>query len=56
MQNPLLQDGALDASNKRIGINTRLLKIDLLTGHTREFVYQIGSGKGDKNAWFSRMA
>lgn len=49
MQNPLIQDGALDSSLKRVGVNTRLLQVDLMTGVTKEFVYQIESGNGSKN-------
>ncbi|MFL5328373.1 MAG: esterase-like activity of phytase family protein [Gemmataceae bacterium] len=41
MQSPLIQDGAIDAQNKRIGINNRILEIDLKSGKTREFVYQL---------------
>lgn len=41
MQSPLIQDGGLDKENKRVGLNTRLLEIDRLTGQTREFVYQL---------------
>ena len=39
MQNPLIQDGALNASNSRRGINDRILEIDMATGQTREFLY-----------------
>lgn len=49
MQNPLIQDGALDQSFKRIGINSRLLKVNLGAGLTQEFVYQIEPGNGSKN-------
>ena len=41
MQNALLQDGALDAKNTRIGVNNRILELDLATGKTREIVYRI---------------
>lgn len=41
MQSPLIQDGALDKDKKRIGINARLLEVDLATAKTREFVYQL---------------
>jgi hypothetical protein len=47
MQNALIQDGALDAANKRIGLNARLLEIDRASGATRELVYPLdakGSG------------
>jgi hypothetical protein len=49
MQNPLLQDGALDSNFKRIGINARMLRLDVATGATQEFVYQIEAGNGSKN-------
>ena len=39
MQNALIQDGALNASNSRRGLHNRILEIDLATGLTREFVY-----------------
>lgn len=41
MQNALIQDGALDVANKRVGLNNRLVQIDLASKATREFVYQI---------------
>jgi hypothetical protein len=41
MQSPLLQDGALDASNNKAGTNNRMLEITLSTGATREFLYQM---------------
>ncbi len=41
MQNALLQDHALDSNLKRVGKNNRLLEIDLQTGTTREFLYQL---------------
>ena len=43
MQSPLIQDGGLDASLSRVGINTRLLEINLDTGAVREFLYQLDS-------------
>ena len=43
MQSPLIQDGALDKKNKRIGENVRILEITLETGATREFVYPLES-------------
>ena len=39
MQSPLIQDGALDASGKRIGKNIRILRIDLKTLKTEEYVF-----------------
>ena len=41
MQGPLFQDGALDANNKRVGRNLRLLEVQRRTGTTREFVYPL---------------
>lgn len=43
LQSPLIQDGALDDMNKRIGTNCRLLEINRTTGKTREFLYQLDS-------------
>ncbi len=39
LQNPLIQDGALDAANKRVGLNTRIVETDVVTGATRELLY-----------------
>jgi hypothetical protein len=44
MQNALIQDGALDARNGRIGLANRLLEIDLASGTTRELVYLLDEG------------
>ena len=42
MQNALLQDGALNpGTTDRVGLNNRILKIDLQTGETHEYVYRI---------------
>lgn len=41
LQSPLIQDGALDAANKRIGIHVRFLELDLAEGKTRELVYPL---------------
>jgi hypothetical protein len=41
MQNALIQDGALNSSNSRRGVNNRILRIDIATGATQEFVYQL---------------
>lgn len=54
MQSALIQDNALTypaepASPSRVGLNNRILKYDLLTGETKEFVYTmnaISQGKG----------
>jgi len=45
MENALIQDGALDSSNKRVGTNNRLLEVEIATGKSREFVYQLDSAK-----------
>lgn len=41
MQSPLIQDGALDASNSRIGLNVRILETDTASGAAREFLYPL---------------
>jgi len=41
LQQPLLQDSGLDAQNKPLGLNCRLLEIDLKSGAIREFVYPL---------------
>jgi hypothetical protein len=41
MQNALIQDNALDSNFKRIGLNNRLLEIDVNTATTQEFLYQL---------------
>jgi hypothetical protein len=43
MQNPLIQDGALVAG-KRTGINDRIITIDIATGTTHEYLYQLTDG------------
>lgn len=43
MQSALIQDGALDAGNNRIGLNNRILEIDVETGTAREFLYTLES-------------
>jgi hypothetical protein len=40
-QSPLIQDGALDEKNKRVGINVRIWEHDLKSGGSREFLYQL---------------
>lgn len=45
MQNALIQDGALDADNARVGLNNRILEIDTRTNQTRELVYQVDNKK-----------
>ncbi len=44
MQSPLLQDGALDGNLKRIGVNLRLLKVNLKSRASAEFVYPLENG------------
>ncbi len=51
MQNALIQDNGLDGNTPpgRKGLNNRILRYDLLTGRTKEFVYtmdKISQGKG----------
>lgn len=43
LQSPLIQDNALSETNKRWGVNTRILEIDIASGKTREFLYQLHS-------------
>src|ERR1044072_6862613 len=48
MQNALIQDHGLSGTD-RVGLNNRILKIDLVTGETREYVYvldAINRGQG----------
>ena len=50
MQNALIQDNGLNpGTTDRLGLNNRILKIDLLTGETHEYVYvldAINRGQG----------
>lgn len=43
MQSPLIQDNGLDSSQKRVGLNVRILAVDLETGTTKEYVYQLAN-------------
>ncbi len=43
MQSPLIQDGALSATNSRIGTNVRILQVDIASGATKEFLYTLDS-------------
>lgn len=43
VQSPLLQDGALDGSNNRVGTNCRLIEIDLSSSTRREFLYPLST-------------
>jgi len=46
MQGPLIQDGKKSSDNTKVtGTHCRLLKIDLATGQTTEFVYELDSEK-----------
>jgi len=49
MQNALIQDGALNSSNSRRGVNNRILEIDLETGATRELLYQLDNRSNGVN-------
>lgn len=40
LQSPLLQDAELDAKGKKVGLNARLVRIDLQTGKQQQFVYR----------------
>ncbi len=41
LQSPLIQDHALNAKLKRVGTNDRLLALDVATGATKEYLYQL---------------
>lgn len=43
MQSPLLQDHALTSSGKKSGTDLRMVTIDIASGATKEFVYQLNS-------------
>lgn len=43
MQSPLIQDGAVDSTNSRVGTNDRIIEIDVETGAVREFLYVMDS-------------
>jgi hypothetical protein len=48
MQNPLIQDNALNANLNRRGINDRIVKFDTATGQeTGQFLYQLDSGSAN---------
>jgi hypothetical protein len=49
VQSPLFQDGAVDENNQAAGFNNRILEIDVATGKTREFVYQLDAKKNGVN-------
>lgn len=43
MQSPLLQDAALTSAGKKNGVNVRIVTIDIESGATKEYVYQLSS-------------
>lgn len=43
MQSPLLQDNALTSAGKKNGVNVRIVTIDIESGATKEYVYQLSS-------------
>lgn len=49
LQSPLIQDGGLDKENQRVGLNCRILEVDLASGKTREFVYPLDSPSNGVN-------
>jgi hypothetical protein len=44
MQSPLIQDGALNAANGRVGVNVRLLDMNLVDDSTHEYLYRLQTG------------
>lgn len=49
LQSPLIQDGGLNAKNDRVGLNIRMLSIDIESGKTAQFVYPLTSPKNGVN-------
>lgn len=43
MQSPLIPDGGVGPDGKRVGVNCRILEVDIASGKTREFVYRLDS-------------
>ncbi len=43
MQNALIQDGALNAANSRVGFNNRIVEFDLVNNTTKEYVYPLAA-------------
>lgn len=41
MQSPLIQDGGLGKDNARVGLHCRILRIEIASGKTSEFVYPL---------------
>jgi hypothetical protein len=47
MQSPLIQDGGLDSSNKRVGLNSRLIQVTVANGEIHEYLYRLdAAGNG----------
>lgn len=44
VQRPLIQDSQAGTGEKRVGLNCRLLEIDLKSSKTRELIYQLDDG------------
>lgn len=49
LQSPLIQDDALSDKNERVGMNIRMLAIDIQSGKTRQHVYQLSSARNGVN-------
>ncbi len=45
LQAPLLQDTAVDKEGRRIGVNVRLATIEIATGQTHQYLYQLADAK-----------
>ena len=45
LQTPLLQDTAEGNHGRRVGINVRLLTIDIASGQTQQYLYQLADGR-----------
>jgi hypothetical protein len=46
LQAPLLQDTVVDKRGERVGINVRLLTIDIESGKSHEYLYQLADSQG----------
>ncbi len=49
LQSPLMQDDALSDKNERIGMNIRMLALDVETGASKQWVYQLTSARHGVN-------
>jgi len=49
MQHVLLQDGERQAGGKPVGLNCRLVQVEIATGAVREFVYQLDNTENGLN-------